>query len=110
MSSFPLYDLLVTKYNKLIKEDPSNKDISFEEIREMIDGVMTMEKEHIEHVFVLIRIHSLKNENIDAFDTPYKGEKMDPDSDNTNIKFDVRNMPPMLRRILLEYVRMIKDL
>ena len=106
-SSFPLYDLLLKKCNKLIEEDPTKGDITVEEVREMIDGIQSFDKDRIEHVFVIIRIHSLRNEQTKVFDTPYKGNRIN----NTNegdgdIKFDVRYMPPLLRRMLLEFVRM----
>jgi hypothetical protein len=106
-SSFPLYDLILAKCNKMIEEDPSKADITIEEVREMIDGIQTFERDIIERVFVIIRIHSLRNEEAKVFDTPYRGHRIN----NTNgvdgdIKFDIRNMPPLLRRMLLEFVRM----
>jgi hypothetical protein len=106
-SSFPLYELLFNKCNKLIHEDLSKGDISIEEVREMIDGIHRFEKDQMEHVFVIIRIHSLRNEKTQVFDTPYKGEKVKNfSSEEGDIKFDVRDMPPILRRMLLEFVRM----
>ncbi len=106
-SSFPLYDLILAKCNKMIEEDPSKADITVQEVREMIDGIQALERDIIERVFVIIRIHSLRNEDAKVFDTPYKGHRIN----NTNagdgdIKFDVRNMPPLLRRMLLQFVRM----
>jgi len=91
----------------MIEEDPSKADITVQEVREMIDGIQVLERDIIERVFVIIRIHSLRNEDAKVFDTPYRGHRIN----NTNggdgdIKFDVRNMPPLLRRMLLEFVRM----
>jgi hypothetical protein len=91
----------------MIHEDLSKGDISIEEVREMIDGIHRFEKDQMEHVFVIIRIHSLRNEKTQVFDTPYKGEKVKNfSSEEGDIKFDVRDMPPILRRMLLEFVRM----
>ena len=105
-SSFPLYDLLLDKYNKLVKEDIKYGDITVEEVREMIDGIQSLQEERLERVFVIIRIHSLRNENTKVFGVPYKGEKLSCTEEGGDIKCDVRNMPPELRRMLLEYVRM----
>ncbi len=110
-SSFPLYDLVLKKCNKLIEEDPKNKDISIEEVREMIDGIHSFNKEQMEHVFVIIRIHSLRNERTKVFDVPFNGERQNmSQTGEGDIKFDVRNMPPILRRMLLEFVRMTRNI
>jgi hypothetical protein len=110
-TSFPLYDLLLKKCNKLIEEDPKNKDISIEEVREMIEGIHTFDKEKMEHVFVIVRIHSLRNEKAKVFDVPFSGERINmSQTGEGDVKFDVRNMPPILRRMLLEFVRMNKNL
>jgi hypothetical protein len=106
-SSFPLYDLLLNKCNKMIEEDPSKADITVQEVREMIDGIQLFERDIIEHVFVIIRVHSLRNEQTKVFDTPYKGNRINNTTGGDgDIKFDIRNMPPLLRRMLLEFVRM----
>lgn len=110
-TSFPLYSLLLNKCTKLIEEDPKNKDISIEEVREMIDGIHTFDKEKMEHVFVLIRVHSLRNEKAKVFDVPFSGERINTSQTGEgDVKFDIRNMPPLLRRMLLEFVRMNKNL
>jgi hypothetical protein len=110
-TSFPLYDLLLKKCNKLIEEDSKNKDISIEEVREMIEGIHRFDKEKMEHVFVIVRLHSLRNEKTKVFDVPFNGEKINmSQTGEGNIKFDVRNMPPNLRRMLLEFVRMNKNI
>jgi hypothetical protein len=106
-TSFPLYDLLLKKCTKLIEEDASKADITVQEVREMIDGIQSFEKDRLEHVFVIIRIHSLRNEQTKVFDTPYKGHRINTtNGGDGDIKFDVRYMPPLLRRMLLEFVRM----
>jgi hypothetical protein len=108
-TSFPLYDLLLSKCNKLIEEDPSNVDIKLEEVRELIDSIQSFDQDKLEHTFVIIRIHSLRNEKAGVFDTPYRGERLNStQSGDGNVKFDIRNMPPLLRRMLLEFVRMNK--
>ena len=61
-TSFPLYDLLLNKCDKMIEEDSTKEDITVQEVREMIDGIQSFDKDRLEHVFVIIRIHSLRNE------------------------------------------------
>ena len=110
-TSFPLYDLLIKKCHKMIEADPKNKDINIEEVREMIDGIHTFNKEQMEHVFVIIRVHSLRNEKAKVFDVPFSGERINASqTGDGDVKFDIRNMPPILRRMLLEFVRMNKNL
>lgn len=110
-TSFPLYDLLLKKYKKMVEEDPSNSDIKIEEVREMIDGIREFNREKMEHVFVIIRIHSLRNEKTRVFDIPFNGERINmSQTGEGDIKFDIRNMPGDLRRMLLEFVRMNKNI
>jgi hypothetical protein len=53
----------------------------------------------------------LRNERTKVFDTPFKGQRLSGSvGDDGDIKFDVRNMPPLLRRMLLEFVRMNNEL
>ena len=106
-TSFPLYDLLLNKCNKMVEEDSTKEDITVQEVREMIDGIQSFDKDRLEHVFVIIRIHSLRNEQTKVFDTPYKGQRINGiNGGDGDVKFDVRYMPPILRRMLLEFVRM----
>ena len=96
----------------MIKENPSNEDISMGEVRELIEGVQQMNKTALDCVFVIIRIHSLRETETKIFDVPYSGQKINQsssDENNCDIKFDVRSFPPVLRRILLEFVRMDKN-
>ena len=110
-TSFPLYDLLLKKYKKLVEEDRSNSDITIEEVREMIDGIRSFDREKMEHVFVIIRIHSLRNEKSKVFDIPFNGERINmSQTGEGDIKFDIRNMPGDLRRMLLEFVRINKQI
>ncbi len=101
-TSFPLYDHI---YESLKKRELLDQDISFEEVCEIVETVRTMDKTALECVFIIIRIHSLRNEDTKVFDMPYKGEKINK---NMDIKFDIRTLPAELRRILLEFVRMHK--
>ena len=77
---------------------------------EIVESVRKMDKRGLDCVFVIIRIHSLRNEDVQIFDVPYKGEKVNKTSDNNcDVKFDIRVLPATLRRILLEFVRIHKN-
>jgi hypothetical protein len=105
-TSFPLYDLLLSQVTKDNKDD-----ITLEEVRELIDGVRTFDKNTLDMVFVLIRIHSLRTTDTQMFHVPYKGEKINKSSLDENVcdvKFDIREFPPTLRKILLQFVRVHK--
>jgi hypothetical protein len=105
-SSFPLYYHIV---DGLKKADMYDKDITFEEIGEITSTVRTMDKNGLDCVFIIVRIHSLRNEDVKVFDVPYKGEKITKSAPESDIKFDIRVFPPELRRILLEFVRMYNN-
>ncbi len=107
-SSFPLYDLLL---NQVTKEN-SPEDITLEEVRELIDGVKQFDKNTLDMVFVLIRIHSLRTTDTQMFHVPYKGEKINKSNIDENVcdvKFDIREFPSTLRKILLQFVRVHKN-
>jgi hypothetical protein len=106
-TSFPLYDLLLSQ----VAKDNTKEDITLEEVRELIDGVRNFDKNTLDMVFVLIRIHSLRTTDTQMFQVPYKGEKINKSSFDENIcdvKFDIRDFPPTLRKILLQFVRVHK--
>ena len=92
---------------------PNRKDdITLEEVRELIDGVRNFDKNTLDMVFVLIRIHSLRTTDTQMFQVPYKGEKINKSSFDENVcdvKFDIRDFPPTLRKILLQFVRVHKS-
>jgi hypothetical protein len=111
-SSFPLYDHILNNVNKMIETDPRYEDISISEIRELIEGVQQMKKEALDCVFLIVRIHSLRQNQAKIFDVPYSGQKINQsltDTNNCDVKFDIREFPPILRRMLLEFVRMDKN-
>jgi len=102
-TSFPLYDHI---YNALVKNDQIDAEVSIQELSEIVEAVRRMDKNGLDCIFVIIRIHSLRNEDIKVFDVPYKGEKVNKrDDNNCDVKFDIRLFPTSLKRILLEFVR-----
>lgn len=103
---FPLFDILYDKVKT--KENFSNK-----EVKELADNLQKIyrikDNEMIYSIlFVIIRIYSLRYSDEKVFDIPYSGEKLNSNNDKTmhDIKFDIRNFPPKLQHILLEYTIM----
>jgi|LauGreDrversion4_2_1035121.scaffolds.fasta_scaffold1053002_1 hypothetical protein len=109
LSDFPLYDHLYEKVSKLIDEDTRNSDIQMKEVDELLSGVRKLNYVALQTLFMLVRIHSLRHSEDKLFDVPYAGKKVNVSKEDENkcdIKFDIREFPPMLRKILLEFVRL----
>lgn len=103
-SSFALFDLLA----KRCTQGPP--DITIEECKELIENVRKLDKQGFEYLFVLIKTYSNMEKQND--DIPYKGQKINEnkhDDRACDIKFDIRNFSPMLRKILLEFSRLHLD-
>jgi hypothetical protein len=112
-STFPLYEHLLNLANKMIEDDKTKEDITVVEVREMIEGIHKMDKETLDSVYLLVRSHSLRNDYTkNPFSVPFSGQKSSTlqNEENSNVTFDVRKFPPLLRRILLEFVRMYKNM
>ena len=100
-SSFVLFDVLAKK----CQQGPD--DISVEEFKELIDNSRKLDREGFEYMFVLIKTFSNMEKQGD--DIPYKGQKINENKQNDrvcDIKFDIRNFNPMLRKMLLEFTRL----
>jgi len=98
---FPVYDLLFNQINYLSDKD---KPLEDEEIKILINKINNLDKLGRDMVFVFVRLHSLRNSNSKLLEVPYKGEKVNTKVDGTDIicdvKFDVRQFPPILSRAL----------
>ena len=110
-SIFPLYDTILSKVNKLITQDDTKKDITVPEVRELTESIYNIDKTSLEYIYLLIRVHSLRNEGLESpFVFPYGGKIAENSStdEKQNVVFDIKLFPPLLRRILLEFIRMYK--
>ena len=79
------------------------------EVDELLSGVRKLNYVALQTLFMLVRIHSLRHSEDKLFDVPYAGKKINVSKEDENkcdIKFDIREFPPMLRKILLEFVRL----
>jgi hypothetical protein len=98
---FPVYDLLCSQVQTMKN---FNSPIEDEELRTIIEQIYTLDKVGRDMIYIIIRIHSLRNSNSKLLDIPYGGQKLNERNDNNDIvidaKFDLRNFPPMLIRML----------
>ena len=106
-SDFPLFDLLLQKTNDKNEITEAQLIELVTNVRKLFSNISNLT--NIQNVlFVLIRIYNLRFGNDNLFDIPFQGEKMGgkADENSLNIKFDIRNFPPKLQLILLEYTKL----
>lgn len=94
MTSFPLYDTLVSQ----LTEKEKISDLTVENKKKIIKIINSMGVEDHELVYVLIKIHSLSDE-ITSFIFPYGGT-----TQKTNIVFDFDKLPLELKHIIHKFV------
>ena len=98
---FPIYDLL---HNQIKSLSNSDEPLSANDVVEIINKIKRLDKVGRDMIYVFIRIHSLRNSNSKLLDIPYQGVKLNEKIDNNDIvidaKFDLRNFPPFLLRML----------
>lgn len=89
---FPLYDILYKETDDSIK-------LSKDELCDLAHTINNLDYKEQEIIFVLIRIHHLKNSE-SIFDIPYKGVRKTGSKD---IKFNLEKMPEKLISILYDF-------
>ena len=98
---FPVYDLL---YSQIQIQKGCDEPIDPTELRNIIEQINQLDKTGKDMIYVFIRIHSLRNSSSKLLDIPYQGERLNERSENSDIiidaKFDLRNFPPVLIRML----------
>ena len=100
-SYFPLYDQLYEQYGNF------DSKLESENQNELLKLIRTLDKDGSEFVFVILRIHCLRhNSTYKPFDLPYNAEKLNHDETHLNIKFDIKQLPNNLQRMLLAFCRM----
>ncbi len=95
---FPLYDQLFEQFGN------STNKLEVAEIGELVNSLRSMDKDGLEKVFVIIRVHSLRFSKSKLFDIPFQGEKLNETNDkHCDVRFDIRNFPANLQRMLLHF-------
>lgn len=111
---FPLYDMLYQK----VKDNADTK-LTDDEIGELNRKIKSLDKYGRDMIFVWIRVHSMKTTDSRLMDVPFGGHKLDAKSQDGSemvhtVKFDLREFPPQLGRMLdkfcdLHLSRMMED-
>jgi hypothetical protein len=92
ISCFPLYDDIIKNL------DSFNSRLNKKNLAKSLNII---DETHRDHVYLLIKIFSLKNEKVpNLFEVPYKGVSVMHDNDVCDLTFDLANMPPKLVKIL----------
>ncbi len=102
--NFPLYDLLINKTN--------DEPLSQTDLIHFMENVRKLDKTGFNHIFVIIRIFSIKNTpnngSVNINDLPYSGQRIDESrlENKTDVKFDIRNFPNKLNQMLYYFTKM----
>jgi hypothetical protein len=102
--NFPLFDLLINK----TKDEPLTQT----ELINFIENVRKLDKTGFNHIFVIIRIFSIKNvpnnNSVNINDLPYSGQRIEESrlENKTDVKFDIRNFPNKLNQMLYYFTKM----
>ena len=101
---FPLYNILHTQVSS---DDNANTQLTDDEIKDLLNKITSLDKTGKDMIYVWVRIHSLRNSNSKLMDVPYGGTKLDvkmQENDSVcDVKFDLRNFPPILNRMLMRF-------
>jgi hypothetical protein len=107
-TKFPLFSLLHEKTN--------DNPLEQMELIELIENIRKLDRQGFDLIFLIVRLYSLRvnQTSSNVFDIPYSGEKVkdteevsaDASAIKMDIKFDIRNFPNRLNRMLLEFSKM----
>lgn len=101
--NFPLFDLLLEK----TKDEP----LSQTELIDFIENVRKLDKIGFNHIFIIIRIYSIKNvpanNSVNINDLPFSGQRIEESrlENKTDVKFDIRNFPNKLNQMLYYFTK-----
>jgi len=101
-SFFPIYDQLYELYGN------SNSKLDNEEQNDLLKQLRELDQTASEQIFVIIRIHCLRfHTSSKPFDLPYQahGEKCNNNDKKQDIKFEIKNLPNNLLRMLMHYCK-----
>lgn len=98
---FPVYDMLLEQ----VKSIPNNElSLSVSDINDLKSKIYSLDKLGKDMIYVIIRIHSIRYSDSKLLDIPYNGEKTGAKNDNSDtlfdIKFNIRNFPAKLNKML----------
>lgn len=92
MSSFPLYDILMSNL--------PNKDLTVIQKRDFVEKISELDTDGIELIFALIKYYSV-DKDIGKGKIPFNGT-----IDKNQVEFDLLEFPTQLRQLLYKFVLM----
>jgi hypothetical protein len=98
LSTYPLYDRLYQITN--------NMKLQSAEIKQIIKNIGDIDHSGKEHIYIIIRIYSLRNSGCGVFDLPYGIKKIENQMGKFDISFDILQLPVDLQRMLLMFTKM----
>lgn len=100
-SFFPVYDTLFKQISNCSDKD---SPVSLQEIGTIASLIKQLDSLGQQMIYVFVRIHSLRNSDTKLLEIPYTGQKVSQTMDNnqfySDVKFDLRNFPTVLLRML----------
>jgi len=102
ISYFPLYDRLLEK----VKRDNiiQSATLPNSTLIKIANDIRDLDKESTDLIFVLIRVHSLREGQDNVFSLPYEA-KRSIGEDEFDIEYDLLDLPIMLQAILYQFVK-----
>jgi len=106
ISYFPLYDRLVEKVKRdeFVESTTLSSSLPIATLTKIVDEIRDLDKENSDLIFVLIRVHSLREGQDNVFSLPYEAKK-GMGEDEFDIEFDLKNLPFTLQCILYQFVK-----
>ena len=97
-SNFPLYD-------NLCLDIPKTKDLTVKQKNDFMKKITHLDDNGFELVYALIRVFQLENNaDISTFKLPYDGK-----FDNSEMKFDLNELPTPLKQMIYKFVLLHTD-
>ncbi len=98
-STFPLYDRLCEKIKYF-----TSYTLTDSQLLKTATDIKDLSKEQSDLVFVIIRVHSLREGQQDVFSLPY-GAKKSIGEDEYDIEYDIRFLPEKLQTLLTQFIK-----
>jgi hypothetical protein len=98
LTTYPLYDRLYQNTN--------NIKLQQLEVKQLLKNISELDHTGKEHVYLIIRIYSLRNSSCGVFELPYSIKKQENQTGKYDIQFDLIQLPVDLQRMLLSFTKM----
>jgi hypothetical protein len=97
MSHLPIYNILKERFKDV------NVDLTPEQKKICCENVMKLDQQGIENVFLILRIHSIKEGDENILNVPYNGEERNKKESCTDLKFNLETFPIILKHMIYQF-------